>query len=158
MAQTCVVDTECGRITLVLRPDVAPQTVAHFCKLAPLFDGTCFYRSDFVIQCGLQTPAGAAVPNPLKPIAVNETRDARTTFATNARGTCAFGHWDVPDAGSSDWFINLKANPHLDDAYGGYCVFAEIRPDDAASFATVDAIAAAVLAGRKPAIRCLLVE
>ena len=37
------------------------------------------------------------------------------------------------------------SNAHLDTAYGGYCVFAQV--EDAASFAVVDAIAAAIKAG-----------
>ena len=71
----------------------APHTVQHFCKLAPLFDGCCFYRSDFVIQGGLQRPDGSAVDNPLKPIPMNETKQG--PMISNTRGTAAFGHWDV---------------------------------------------------------------
>ena len=56
--------------------------------------------------------------NPMKPIPVNETHT--DVVLSNVRGTAAFGHWDVPDAGNSDWFINLKDNAHLDSAYGGY--------------------------------------
>ena len=37
-----------------------------------------------------------------------------------------------------------QENPHLDTAYGGYCVFAQVQEGDAASYATVDAIAAAI--------------
>ena len=120
---TVKVSTTFGQITLKLRPDAAPKTVEHFCKLAPLFDGCCFYRSDFVIQGGLQRADGSSVPNPMKPIPVNETHTG--TKLSNVRGTAAFGHWDVPDAGNSDWFINLKENSHLDSAYGGYAV---LRP------------------------------
>ena len=69
---------------------------------------------------------------------------------SNTRGTCAVAHFDVPDNGNSEWFINLQDNAHLDDAYGGYCVFAQV--EDAASFATVDKIAAAVPTGRQPLI------
>ena len=35
-------------------------------------------------------------------------------------------------------------NAHLDSVYGGYCVFAQIHPEDDASFAVVDSIAAVV--------------
>ena len=43
-----------GSIALTLRPDAAPATVAHISSLvaAGLYNGCCFYRSDFVIQCG----------------------------------------------------------------------------------------------------------
>eukprot|EP00660_Eupelagonema_oceanica_P019726 gene19726-biopygen42864 len=39
------------------RSDAAPQT-------SRLYDGCCFYRSDFVIQCGLTRPDGKKVQNP----------------------------------------------------------------------------------------------
>mmetsp|Transcript_18941 Transcript_18941/g.56258 ORF Transcript_18941/g.56258 Transcript_18941/m.56258 type:complete len:185 (-) Transcript_18941:1145-1699(-) len=151
--------TTLGEIVLKLRPDAAPQTVAQFAKLAPLLQDCCFYRSDFVIQGGLQTPKGAAKKNPLPPIPVNETRAEGTVFLSNVKGTAAFGHWDVPDNGNSDWFINLKDNPHLDDAYGGYAVFAAVDPGDVASNATVEAIGKAIaIQGIKPKIRFVEVE
>ena len=153
---TVKVSTTFGQITLKLRPDASPKTVEHFCKLAPLFDGCCFYRSDFVIQGGLQRADGSSVPNPMKPIPVNETHTG--TKLSNVRGTAAFGHWDVPDAGNSDWFINLKDNAHLDSAYGGYAVFAAVDPGDAASFATIDSIARNILEGGKPTINFAHVE
>ena len=40
----------------------------------------------------------------------------------------------------------------------GYCVFAKIAEGDAASFRTVDAIAAAVKAGEEPVIRAVTVR
>ena len=140
-----------GTITLKLRADAAPKTAAHIAKLVSdgLYNGCCFYRSDFVIQCGLQTAAGQKVNNPHPDLPVNET--AQAPRVSNTRGTCAVAHWDVPDCGNSEWFINLKANAHLDEAYGGYCVFAEVADD--ASFATVDKIAAAIAqGGQKPNI------
>ena len=159
MATHLVVKTELGTIKLRLRPDVAPLTVAHVTKLAPLLDGCCFYRSDFVIQCGLQRSDGSAVACPLKPIPVNETKKPGTVVQSNVRGSAAFGHWDVPDAGCSDWFINLKDNPHLDDAYGGYCVFAMVDAGDASSFDTMAAIAAAVAdGGARPTINYVALE
>merc|ERR1719160_510630 len=82
---TVKVSTTFGQITLKLRPDAAPKTVEHFCKLAPLFDGCCFYRSDFVIQGGLQRADGSSVQNPMKPIPVNETHTG--TKLSNVRGT-----------------------------------------------------------------------
>ena len=62
----------------------------------------------------------------------------------------ASGRRDVPDCGNTEFFINLKLNAHLDDAYGGYSVFAEVADD--ASFAVVDKIAVAVKGGRKTKI------
>jgi cyclophilin family peptidyl-prolyl cis-trans isomerase len=47
----------------------------------------------------------------------------------------------VPDCGNSEFFINLQTNAHLDSAYGGYCVFAEVAAGDSASDATMNRIA-----------------
>ena len=89
---------------------------------------------------------------------MNETSYGTTAFQTNNRGTAAFCHGDVPDAGNSDWFINLKHNEHLDTASGGYCVFANIHEDDYNSFEVLDKVAQAVRDGQRPLIRCIIVE
>lgn len=138
--------TALGKIILRLRPDSAPVTVEHISALvrAGTFDGTCFYRSDFVIQCGLH---GSSKVSPRPALAVNESGKL-----SNRRGTASVAHWDVPDCGNSEWFINLQDSPHLDSAYGGYCVFAEVAADDAASWATITAIAKAIPGGAKPQI------
>lgn len=143
---TLVLTTALGKISLRLRPDAAPVTVEHISKLARAgtFNGGCFYRSDFVIQCGLH---GSAIKSPLPDLSVNESGKI-----SNRRGTASVAHWDVPDCGNSEWFINLQDSPHLDAAYGGYCVFAEVAADDPASWATIAAIAKAVPAGQKPVI------
>lgn len=137
--------TELGVIVLQLRPDVAPVTVAHISKLVShkLFDATTFYRSDFVIQCGLH---GTGKVNPYPALAVNETK------LSNTRGTAAIAHWDVPDCGNAEFFINLGDNAHLDSAYGGYCVFAAVAADDAASWVACDAIAKAIAKGGKKSV------
>ena len=150
-----VLTTALGAIRLVLHRDAAPATVAHVTALAAsrVFDGAAtFYRSDFVIQCGLH---GSGKSSPLPNLAKNE---ARSCGRSNTRGAMAVAHWDVPDNGNSEFFISLKSNGHLDTAYGGYCVFATVAPGDAASFAVVDAIAAAVLRGEKPVVTSMAVE
>ena len=127
-----------GTIRVRLFPDAAPETVTHICQLVDsgLFNGTSFYRSDFVIQCGLH---GSGKQNPFPDLKVNETKLYKKL--SNVRGTCAVAHFDVPDNGNSEFFINLGANTHLDDVYGGYCVFAAVDNDDTESLAVVDRIA-----------------
>ena len=71
---------------------------------------------------------------------------------SNAAFTMSVAHFDVPDNGNSDIFINLQANPHLDSAYGGYCVFAQVSAGDAASLQAVQQVKEAVLRGEKPLI------
>ena len=131
-----------------LRPDAAPETVKYIlkCVASKLYDGKEFYRSDFVIQFGLH---GSGVECLHGNLHVNETELGPRL--SNTRGTCSIAHWDVPDCGNSEFFINLQTNAHLDSAYGGYCVFAEVDTHDAASNSTMDAIAAAIK-GSKPNI------
>uniref|UniRef100_A0A0G4FCB9 peptidylprolyl isomerase n=1 Tax=Chromera velia CCMP2878 TaxID=1169474 RepID=A0A0G4FCB9_9ALVE len=150
-----VMTTRRGVIRLRLRPDAAPVTTEYIkkCIGSRLYDGRCFYRSDFVIQCGLH---GSNVGNPHGNLPVNET--ASHVKISNIRGTAAIAHWDVPDCGNTEFFINLKTNAHLDTAYGGYCVFATVDEGDAASFSTIDAIAQAVAAGEKTVIESVTVE
>lgn len=140
---------------MVLRADAAPKTVEHVLQLveAGLFDGTEFYRSDFVIQFGLH---GSGKKNPYPDITENETHVHE--FVSNARGTCSVAHWDIPDNGNSELFINLKANEHLDEAGGGYCVFAQVNWKDASSFEVVDKIAEVVAAGTKVKIESVTVR
>ena len=61
----------------------------------------------------------------------------------------------MPDNGNSEFFINLQTNSHLDEVYGGYCVFAQVSESDTASFAVVDKIAAAVKAQGKVQINSI---
>eukprot|EP00320_Phaeocystis_rex_P020362 CAMPEP_0119075998 /NCGR_PEP_ID=MMETSP1178-20130426/83522_1 /TAXON_ID=33656 /ORGANISM="unid sp, Strain CCMP2000" /LENGTH=152 /DNA_ID=CAMNT_0007058257 /DNA_START=95 /DNA_END=553 /DNA_ORIENTATION=- len=142
------IETELGVIKLKMRADAAPTTAAYIRNLAQdgIYDGCTFYRSDFVIQCGLHgTGKTTGQHGDLK---VNETSVGPKV--SNTRGTAAVAHWDVPDCGNSEFFINLGNNSHLDEAYGGYCVFAQVEDD--ASFGVVDAIAAAVKSKGKVAV------
>ena len=134
-----VIKSALGEIKLKLRADAAPTTAAYISKLCKdkVYDGTTFYRSDFVIQCGLH---GTTKKNPHGDLKENET--SKEPKISNTRGTAAIAHWDVPDCGNSEFFINLGTNAHLDSAYGGYCVFAQVEDD--ASFKVVDAIAEAI--------------
>ncbi len=143
-----ILTTTRGVITLILRADVAPVTAQHAATvMAKVFAGATFYRSDFVIQCGLH---GTAKVSPLPNLAVNES--TRAGALSNTRGAVAVAHWDKPDCGNSEFFISLQDNLHLDTAFGGYCVFATVRVDDAVSWRTIDAIAAAIPTGEKPVI------
>ena len=146
-----VLSTPLGDVALQLLADAAPATAAHVARLARagVYDGASFYRSDFVIQMGLHGTT-AALPPSFPPLTVNES--ARAGHLSNVRGAAALAHWDVPDCGGTELFISLKANAHLDAAYGGFCVFAAVAAGDAASFATIDAIAKAVAGGAKPVV------
>ena len=144
------IKTDIGDITLEMRPDVAPATCSYITRIVKdrLYDGCCFYRSDFVIQMGLSTPDRKKVKNPYPRIEKNESK------LPNIRGAASIAHWDcvsacgtgctkhAPDCGGSEFFINLKANKHLDTTWGGYCSFATVL--DAKSMQVVDKIAAEI--------------
>ncbi len=151
-AKHLIFNTELGKVTLELLPAIAPVTVAHVVRHVAegLYDSLQFYRSDFVIQCGTY---GSAKASRHPPLAINESGRGRS----NLKGTMSVAHHDVPDNGSTEIFINLQDSPHLDKAFGGYAVFAAVAADDAASWAAIASIAAAVKAGGKPRITSALV-
>jgi cyclophilin family peptidyl-prolyl cis-trans isomerase len=117
-----------GEITLQLRPDAAPKTVANFIKLAQtgFYDnkagvgkGAEFYRyaKGFVVQGGnLEAPSNATVPMEYK--------------LPNAKYSIGLARAESPDSGSSEFFINTGNNTaHLAPGGvtpAGYCVFAEM--------------------------------
>ena len=107
-----IITSALGAITLKLRRDAAPVSVDYYIKLAQqgFFDNCAFYRSDFVIQCGVH---GLNRKNPLGDLPLNETHQG--VNISNTRGTAAIAHFDVPDNGNSEFFINLQTNSHLDD-------------------------------------------
>lgn len=143
-----IISTELGDIKASLLPEVAPVTVSHILRHVQeaLYDGTAFYRSDFVIQFGLH---GSGKTTAYPPLAVNESGRGYS----NKRGTLAVAHHDKPDNGSTELFINLENNLHLDTAYGGYAVWAEVREGDVESWKTIAAIALKVKAGKVGVVR-----
>ena len=143
-----LITTELGEITLALQDDKAPITCKHVVDAVKngVFSPCTFYRSDFVIQFGLHGTGRTVEPA----LSVNESQAPNAL--SNTKGAVAVAHWDVPDCGSSEYFISLKENSHLDSAYGGYCVFAVVELDDASSWKTIDAIAASIATKQKPTV------
>ncbi|CAJ1383451.1 unnamed protein product [Effrenium voratum] len=142
-----LLETDLGSIKMILRPDSAPRTVEHVCRLvdAGLYDGCYFYRSDFVLQWGLWLPEETEVENPYPELAENETNIG--TFISNQAGTVSIAH-GIGVNGNSDIFINLQENSYLDTMSMGFCVFAQLA--DADSRRVAKEVAAAV-EERKPA-------
>ena len=92
--QQVIVTTSLGTIRLNTRPDVAPQTSAHFLQLcnSRLYDGACFYRSDFVVQMGLTNATdGSKIANHFSDLPANETHTH--VRQSNTRGTMSVAHW-----------------------------------------------------------------
>ena len=77
---------------------------------------------DFVIGGGGYTETMMAKPT--RPPIKNESKNG----LKNLRGTLAMARYTPPDSATSQFFINIKDNPHLDPTPGdfGYAVFAKV--------------------------------
>jgi len=111
--------TTMGDIKIELYDDM-PITTGNFKKLVEqgVYDGTIFHRviDGFMIQGG--DPTGTGYGDPSIPTIPDEFTDHNT----NDRGTLAMAN-SGPDTGSSQFFINLVNNTHLDTKHP---VFGEV--------------------------------
>ena len=118
--------TDLGSIVIELYPQQAPITVANFLKYVDnkFYDGTIFHRviPGFVVQGGGLTYdfAQKATLDPIK----NESGNG----LKNEYKTLSMARTADPDSATSQFFINLQANPSLDatDKKPGYAVFAKV--------------------------------
>jgi cyclophilin family peptidyl-prolyl cis-trans isomerase/HEAT repeat protein len=102
----------------LLGPD-APLTVANFLRLVDrrFFDGNRWHRvvPDFVVQDGDPRGDGFGGPGGAIRDEINRNRyGIKPTLGMALSG---------PDTGSSQWFINLSPQPHLD---GTYTIFGRV--------------------------------
>ena len=141
MADTYVIETSLGNITVELDRQKAPLHAANFASYADagFYDGLVFHRviPDFMIQAGGHTPdmkQKAATGAKVKNESLNGLK--------NLRGTLAAARTSDPDSASSQFFINLKDNAFLDGdprtQKVGYSVFGRVT----AGMDVVDKIAA----------------
>jgi len=138
-----VVLTTLGSITIELKPDDAPITVANFVRYVDdgFYDGddglggTTFHRviDGFMVQGGGFNLAGTqkSTHGPI----TNEASNG----LSNLRGTVAMARTSDPDSATSQFFINHIDNTFLDLSAdnAGYAVFGEVI----AGMDVVDAIA-----------------
>ena len=108
-----ILKTSKGDITIELYDDM-PITTGNFENLVSreVYDGTIFHRviRDFVIQGGDPTGTGMGDPN------IPTIKDEFTDHNRNDRGTVGMAN-SGPDTGSSQFFINLANNNHLDSIH-----------------------------------------
>lgn len=121
------ISTSLGDLTIELYPDQAPETVENFLRYTGdgFYDGTIFHRviPGFVLQGG-----GFTADMERKP-----TRDPIQNEADNGlenlRGTLSMARLPDPHSATSQFFVNLADNPHLDHQGGGqwgYAVFGKV--------------------------------
>ena len=122
-----LIETTEGSIELELLPKFAPKHVDNFLNLveAEFYSGLIFHRviPNFMIQTGgyevglnYREHGGISVANE----SFNGLR--------NKRGSVAAARLDNPDSASTQFFINVNNNPHLDAQPGqpGYTVFGRV--------------------------------
>jgi cyclophilin family peptidyl-prolyl cis-trans isomerase/HEAT repeat protein len=102
-----------GTMEVELLGPEAPLTVANFLRLVDrrFFDGNRWHRvvPDFVVQDGDPRGDGFGGPGGAIRDEINRNRyGIKPTLGMALSG---------PDTGSSQWFINLSPQPHLDGAY-----------------------------------------
>lgn len=130
------INTSAGTMTLKLDPVQAPVTVANFLRYADegFYNGTVFHRviANFMIQGGGMT-ADLHQKETHMPVK-NESGNG----LGNRRGTIAMARTNDPNSATSQFFINLADNDHLDGSRSqpGYTVFGKVVD----GMAVVDAI------------------
>ena len=112
-----LLQTSMGNITIQLRDDM-PITTTNFKNLVQqgTYNGTIFHRVivDFMIQGG--DPTGTGVGDPSIPN-IQDEFSSNSTNNRNNRGTIAMANTGAPNSGSSQFFINVVYNGHLDNKH-----------------------------------------
>jgi peptidylprolyl isomerase len=111
---TLVLETTKGTVTIEMRPDLAPNHVAHIKKLARenFYDGIVFHRviDGFMAQTGCPHgtgTGGSKYPN-LK---------AEFNKESHQRGICSMARAQNPDSANSQFFIVFDDASFLDRQY-----------------------------------------
>ncbi|WP_376091188.1 peptidylprolyl isomerase [Roseomonas sp. CCTCC AB2023176] len=114
---TLLLDLKDGRVTIELRPDLAPRHVERVKALARqgFYDNTPFHRviEGFMAQGGDPTGRGTGGSN-LPDLQAEFTPPSRARFI---RGTCGMARTSDPNTANSQFFIMFAPAPSLDGQY-----------------------------------------
>jgi len=114
LENTLYMDLPKGRVTVELRPDLAPQHVARIKELTRegFYDGTPFHRviEGFMAQGGDPTGTGTGG---------SKKSNIRAEFSKekHVRGTCSMARSSSPDSANSQFFICFNEAPWLNGQY-----------------------------------------
>src|SRR4030067_1065799 len=112
-----LLQTSMGSIIIQLRDDMS-ITTTNFKKLVQqgTYNGTIFHRviDDFMIQGG--DPTGTGYGDPSIPN-IEDEFSSNSTNNRNSRGTIAMANTGQPNSGSSQFFISVVYNSHLDNKH-----------------------------------------
>ena len=111
---TLILETTKGPVTIEMRPDLAPNHVAHIKKLVRegFYDGIVFHRviEGFMAQTGCPNGTGmggSSYPN------LKQEFNAEP----HVRGTCSMARAQNPDSANSQFFICFDDARFLDRQY-----------------------------------------
>jgi peptidylprolyl isomerase len=111
---TLIIDTTQGRVVVAMRPDLAPNHVAHIKKLARehFYDGVVFHRviDGFMAQTGDPTGTGTGS---------SQYPDLKQEFNAepHVRGTVSMARAQNPNSANSQFFICFDDARFLDRQY-----------------------------------------
>ena len=119
---TLLLETETGRVTIQLRPDLAPQHVVRIKELARegFYDGVVFHRviPGFMAQGGC--PNGTGMGGSSKP-----DLPAEFSREPHVRGACSMARTNNPNSANSQFFICFDNANFLDGQYTVWGVVTE---------------------------------
>jgi len=110
---TLIMETTQGSVTIVLRPDLAPNHCARIKELARegFYDGIVFHRviDGFMAQTGCPQGTGTG--------GSGQNLSAEFNEGKHERGTTSMARAAPPDSADSQFFICFEETPFLDGEY-----------------------------------------
>jgi peptidyl-prolyl cis-trans isomerase B (cyclophilin B) len=122
--EVAVITTSDGEMVIEFWPDVAPNTVANFKKLARshFYDGTCFHRiiKGFMIQGGDPLTKDPSQESRWGTGGPGYTIKAEFNDRSHQRGVISMARGADPDSAGSQFFICLGDASQLDHHYTAF--------------------------------------
>ena len=113
LENTIYLELKDGRVTIEMRPDLAPNHVARIKELVrqEFYNGVVFHRviEDFMAQTGDPTGTGTG--------GSGQKLNAEFTNEKHLRGTVSMARAGDPNSADSQFFIVFKTAPWLDGQY-----------------------------------------
>jgi peptidyl-prolyl cis-trans isomerase B (cyclophilin B) len=122
--EVAVIKTSLGEMVVEFWPDVAPNTVENFKKLARqgFYDGTAFHRiiKGFMIQGGDPNTKEAGKEDEHGMGHPGYRIKAEFNDRPHVRGVLSMARGGHPDSAGSQFFVVLDRAPHLDKQYTAF--------------------------------------
>lgn len=110
---TMILETTQGRVSIEMRPDLAPRHVARIKELVQegFYDGVAFHRviDGFMAQTGCPQGTGTS--------GSGQKLKAEFSKEKHVRGTVSMARAQNPDSADSQFFICFQDSPWLNDQY-----------------------------------------